>query len=245
MQDKFDSSYYDSNYFAIKDGKKFNKADGSSGAWSYANPEGEWLGCEPIVKAWKEIFKCGNMLDIGCGRGTFVGYARAIGIKAYGFDFSEWAVTHLYPGCESSWIACRDATKEWGYPDDYFDLVTVLDLMEHLYTEDIDRVIDQMYRVAKRYVFMQIATVGGGSGSGIHDKGYILKRGEPVPVNLECMAVAGHVTVQDREFWTGKLTRDGWVFRDDIVEEFIKKVPGDVLANWVKNTLIVLEKRQL
>jgi hypothetical protein len=57
------------------------------------------------------------------------------------------------------------------------------------------------------------------------------------------MAVAGHVTVQDREFWIGKLKRDGWVFRDDLVLEFIKKVPVDVIANWVKNTLIVMEKK--
>ncbi len=242
LQKTFDKNYYDGNYFAIKDGKKFSRPDGSSGAWSYANPDGEWHGCKPIVEAWKELFKCRNQLDIGCGRGTFIAYARAIGIEAYGFDFSEWAITHLYPACDSSWVCCKDATKEWGYADNSYDLITVLDLMEHLYTEDIDRVIDQMYRVARKYVFLQIATVGGGSGSGIHASGYILKKGELVPVELEAMAVAGHVTVQDREFWIQKLKRDGWIFRDDLVLEFIKKVPIDVIANWVKNTMIVMEK---
>lgn len=239
---EFDSTYYNSDYFAVKDGKKFKRPDGTSGAWSYANPDGEWLGCEPVVKAWKEIFNCKNMLDIGAGRGTFCAYARNIGIEAYGFDFSEWVVTHLYPKCDSSWIACKDATKDWGYPDNSFDLITVLDLMEHLYVEDIDKVVDRLYKTSRKYVFLQIATVGGMSGSGIHESGYILKRGQDVPVELEACAVAGHVTVQTRDFWVEKLKRNGWIFRDDLVVEFIKKVPIEVIANWVKNTLLILEK---
>ena len=242
MEGKFDKNYYDANYFAIPGGKKFNNPGGNQGEWSYANHEGEWTGCEPIVKAWKDIFKCQNLLDCGCGRGTFIAYARVIGIKAVGFDFSEWAVSHLYTHCEGSWVTCKDATKDWGYPDKSFDLVTVLDLMEHLYVEDIGKVINEMYRVAKKYVFLQIATVGGGSGSGTHNNGYILKRGDPVPVELEGMAVAGHVTVQDREFWAGKLKRDGWILRDDLVLEFIKLVPLNIISAWVKNTMIVMER---
>lgn len=239
---QFDKEYYDANYFAVTEGKKFKRPDGSSGAWSYANPDGEWLGCEPIVKAWKEIFNCRNMLDVGCGRGTFCAYARAIGIEAYGFDFSEWAVTHLYPRCDASWVSCKDATQDWKYLKESFDLITVLDLMEHLYTDDIDKVVDQLYKTTRKYVFLQIATVGGGSGSGIHASGYVLKKGENVPIELAAMAVAGHVTVQDRDFWIRKLKRDGWIFRDDLVLEFIKKVPVEVITNWVKNTMIVLEK---
>lgn len=239
MEREFDNKYYDANYFAIKGGKKFKNPGGNEGEWSYANPEGEWEGCGPVVQAWKDVFHPQNLLDAGTGRGTFLAYARAIGIEAVGFDFSPWACTHLYTTCQGDWVKCMDATQKWDYPDRSFDLVTVLDLMEHLYLPDIDKVIEEIYQVAKKYVFLQIATVG----SDVNHNKYALKKGEPVPVELEGLAVAGHVTVQDRAFWVGKLKRDGWVLRDDLVLEFIRLCPCNVISNWLKNTIIVLEKK--
>ncbi len=238
MEGKFDNKYYDENYFAIQGGKKYKNPGGIESAWSYANLEGEWEGCGPVVQAWKDVFKCGNLLDCGCGRGTFVAYARAIGIEAVGFDFSPWACTHLYTTCQGDWVKCMDATQKWEYPDKSFDLVTVLDLMEHLYLPDIDKVIDEIYRVAKKYVFLQIATVYD-----VKDTKYALKKGEPVPIELEVYAVAGHVTVQDRAFWIEKLKREGWILRDDLVLEFLKRVSSiNVVSNWIKNTILLLEK---
>lgn len=246
----FDASYYDANYFAVVDGKKFKRVDGSEGGWGYSNPSGEWHGCGPIVTAWKDIFNPRNMLDVGCGRGQFVAYARRAGIEAYGFDYSQWAIGNKYVNCDASWITCRDATKlPWIYGDKSFDLVTVLDLMEHLYLEGIDNVVNELYRVSRKWIFLQIATIGGGSGSGIHETGYILKRGEKIPIELEGVTVAGHVTVQCKEFWMNKLMKDGggnerkgWILRDDMVVEFIKRVDPAVIDNWVKNTIMVLEK---
>jgi SAM-dependent methyltransferase len=237
---KFDSTYYGEDYFVTSNGKTFKKTDGTTGAWSYANPMGEWLGCEPIVKAWKSIFNPKNALDVGCGRGTFIAYERDVGIKAEGFDFSGWSVKNHYARCDKKWLKNCDATKPWPYSDKSFDLVTVLDLMEHIYLDDIDKVINEMYRVTKKWIFLQIATVDG-SGNG----GYILKKGESVPVELEGMAVAGHVTVQIKDFWIDKLMKgrnNKWKLRDDLVTEFISKVPSDVISNWVKNTILVIEK---
>lgn len=238
MDGNFGKEYYDNDYFAVKDGKKFMNPGGNEGAWSYANPLGEWEGCGPVVEAWKQVFKCKTLLDAGCGRGTFIAYARDIGIEATGFDFSEWAVSHLYTRCEGSWVSCKDATKPWGYPDKSFDLVTILDLMEHLYMDDISPVIDEMYRVSKKYVFLQIAT----AGNEIENGKYALSKGEPVPPEREGTAVAGHVTVQDRMFWVDRLKRSGWMIRDDMVLEFIRLCPCNVISNWLKNTIIIMER---
>lgn len=245
----FDSSYYNVDYFVTVNGKRFRK-DGTEHGWSYSNSDGEWLGCLPIVNAWKDIFKLdGNskILDIGCGRGTFVNYLRNIGLETFGFDFSQWAVEHLYK-CDPKWIVLHDATKPFPYSGCPFDLVIALDIFEHIYLEDIDKVIDEMFRVSKRFVFLQIATVGGRSGFGDHDCGYILKRGESAPIELEAYAVAGHVLVQTKEWWVNRLLvgieRSGnkWKFRDDLVIKFVNKVPADVISNWTKNTLLILER---
>ncbi len=242
IPEKFTADYYDKDYFVTSNGKKFKRADGTTGAWSYANPQGEWHGCRPIVEVWKYMFHPKNSLDVGCGRGTFIAYERDIGIEAEGFDFSGWSIENHYSRCDKKWIKNYDATKPWPYPDKSFDLVTILDLMEHIYIDDIDFVISEMYRVAKKYIFLQIATIGGGSGSGIHEKGYILKKGEQVPVELQGCAVAGHVTVSTEGFWIQRLKRDGWIVRKNLVEQFCKIVPRDVISNWVLNTILILEK---
>lgn len=249
---KFDSSYYDEKYFAISGGKKFKKADGTESSWSYANPQAEWLGCSPIVNVWKKIFKLdekSKVLDVGCGRGTFVGYLRDIGIETWGFDFSKWAVEHVYHKCEPGWIVLHDATQPFPYGGCPFDLVLALDIFEHLYNDgDIDKAINEIYRVTKKWVFLQIAVCGSGGLQGDNKGGYILKKGEVVSVELEGCTVAGHVTVQNKQFWVDKLLKDEsgnerkWKIRDDMLSDFINKVPADVISNWIKNTMIILEK---
>ena len=238
MTNMFDSNYYDRKYFADKDGKKFHRPGGITDRWGYRNPEGEWTGCKPIVEAWKSIFNPRDMLDVGCGRGTFVTYSRDVGIKAEGFDFSEWVANNPYRRCKKEWIRVHDAVKPWPYPDKNFDLVTILDLMEHIYVDNIDFVINETYRVAKKWIFFQIATVKQGS----HEKGYIIKKGDSIPIDLEVYAVAGHVLVQTEKFWIDKLKRDGWKIRKDLVDQFCKIVPDDVIRNWTLNTLIIMER---
>jgi SAM-dependent methyltransferase len=239
---EFTASFYDEEYFVgAKGGKRFRRPNGTVAQWSYYNPEAEWLGCGPIVKAWKTIFNPKNALDAFCGRGTFVAYMRDFGIEAYGFDFSEWAVSNPYPRCKREWLKLHDGTKRWPYGDKEFDLVVMLDAYEHIYVDDLDFVISEMYRVARKWVFLQIAVVGGGSGPGRHEKGYILRKGEPVPVELEGNAVAGHCTVQPPSFWYEKLDRDNVLFRRDLVEYFKALVPQETIRNWVQNLILVVE----
>jgi SAM-dependent methyltransferase len=256
IKNKFDSSYYDKKYFADPKGKQFLKPDGSIAYWGYQNSTGEWLGCQPITKVWKDIFKLGKcdtdsglckVLDVGCGRGQFVTYLRDIRVEAWGFDYSSWAIQNPYSRCQKGWTVQHDATKIWTYGDKAFDLVIALDLFEHIYSDNISDVISEMYRVSKKWIFLQIAGINGGSGAMIHDNCYLLRRGEEIPVKLQGMAVAGHVTVQTKIFWKEKLENsmnndNKFIFRGDMVQEFIKKVPADVIENWTKNIIIILER---
>jgi len=240
----FDKKYYDEDYFRTPKGKKYRAANGSIHGWSYENLDGEWLGAEPIAKAWKEVFEPVNLLDVGAGRGTFIAYARDAGIEAEGFDFSEWAVFDegRYLRCKAEWLRLHDATESWPYEDDSFDLVVALDFYEHIYEDDIDFVIGEMYRVASKYVFLQIATVGGGSGATIHKTGYVLRKGEQVPMALEDCAIAGHVTVKSEDWWYDRLDHEDWMPRRDMIQHFYSLVDPAILHNWLLNSIIVLER---
>lgn len=247
---EFKPDYYDGDYFVTPKGKKYQKPDGSIEGWSYANPQGEFFGAAAIAKAWKEVFKPQRLLDVGCGRGTFVAYARDQGIEAFGFDYSPWAIENRYPRCNPNWINVWDATKipwegepkgERGtspYLSEVFDLVVALDFFEHIYQqENLGPVIDEMFRVSKKWIFLQIATVDGKK-----EKEYMLKKGDPVPIELEGYAVAGHVNVQTQQYWYDQFDREGWLPRRDMVMWFCSLVDPRIIANWIKNTIMVLEK---
>ena len=239
----FTSEYYNHLYFADEKGKVFRRPDGSVDHWGYRNPSGNWDGCKPIAEAWKKIFNPKNMLDVGAGRGAFIAAAREAGIEAQGFDFSAFAVNEgRVESCKPEWLRLHDATKPWPYEDKSFDLVVALDFFEHLYSDDIPFVIDEMFRVAKKWIFLQIAIVGGGSGYARHERGYVLKKGEPVPPELEANAVAGHVTVVDKRTWEGWLERDGWLERRDLVNYFYALVDPSIVKNWVQNFVTVYER---
>jgi len=236
----FTADYYDYYYFADPKGKKFRRPNGSIDYWGYRNPQGFWEGCWPVAKAWKTIFNPRNLLDVGCGRACFVKAARDYGIEAYGFDFSKFAIENPMPGVKKEWLKLHDATKPWPYKDKSFDLIVMLDFWEHIYIDDIPKVIKEMYRVGRKWFFFEIATVGGGSGPGIHEKGYILRKGEPIPIELEANVVAGHVTVQPRSFWEDMFNEYGDVLiRRDLEEYFRALVPKEYLVNW--HCIVVLE----
>jgi len=242
----FTSEYYDEEYFAgTKGGKRYFKPNGTCATWSYYNQTGEFLGAREIAEAWKTMFNPKTALDVGCGRGTFVAYMRDVGIEAYGFDFSRWAIDHPYSRCKPEWLLVHDATEPWPYPAKSFDLVVALDFYEHVYEEDLDFVAGEMFRVASQWIFLQIAVAGSGGLQGRSDKGYVLKKGEPVPVELEGCAVAGHVTVQPEEWWYERLDTAGgeeWLPRRDMVQWFKSLVRPEVISNWLQNSIVVLQR---
>ena len=236
---EFNSEYYDHGYFADKRGKAFKLADGSIEYWGYKNPTGDYLGAKEIAVAWKKIFNPELMLDAGAGRGVFIAYAQEEGIPAVGFDYSEWAVSDegRFSRCEKEWLIRHDATEKWPYPDNSFPMVTALDLLEHIYQEDIEFVINEFFRVSKKWLFLQIATVDGE-----REIGYILNKGDPIPFDTDARTWAGHVTVQTKEFWENLLEREDWLPRRDLVQYFYSEVKSGIGTNWVQNTLIILEK---
>lgn len=236
--------WYDEEYYAgTKGGKAYHTTNGKVQKWSYFNPDGTWEGTKPIVQAWKTMFSPKNMLDVGCGRGQIVSAARDIGIEAEGFDFSEWAVGEgRYVKCKPEWLKLHDAMKPWPYSDKSFDLVVALDFWEHIYETDLPLVISEMFRVAKKWIFLQIAVAGSGGLQGRVEDGYILDKSKPIPIELEGCAVAGHVTLRKEAWWLDRFDHNDWILRRDMVTWFCSLVDSAIIRNWLLNSIIVMEK---
>lgn len=262
----FTGEYYDEKYFAGE--KTYRKADGTLGKWGYKNPEGEWTGAADVVYAWQVMFNPQKMLDLGCGRGTFIAYARDIGIEAVGFDFSPYAISHHYIRCKPEWLSLNDARNKSNYPNRHFDLVVALDFFEHIYEEDLACVEEEMFRVAKKWVFILIATTRGGNNGQTEkyikanpmrilslekqllDQGmrfrpdirgteYTLKKDVPHYEGRNEPA-EGHVTFQPEEYWLNRFAKYG-TYRPDLVDYFCTLADNRVIENWILNSIIVME----
>jgi len=80
-------------------------------------------------------------LDVGCGRGETVKMAHARGVHAHGIDL----VPEL---CDGKVIRCGSVT-DLSLPDDAFDVVSCYDMLEHLPTDQVDKALDELWRVAR------------------------------------------------------------------------------------------------
>lgn len=70
-----------------------------------------------------------RLLDVSCGQGVLVGFARQAGIAAYGLDFSRAAIRHARAVAGAS-FAVGDGAR-LPFPDQSFDYVTCIGSLEH------------------------------------------------------------------------------------------------------------------
>ncbi len=235
--DFFGEDWYDEEYYAGARGGKEFFSSGKSEHWSYFNPQGEWTGARTVMEAVKSVLAPRNMLSVGEGRGTFVAYASDVGIAAKGIDFSRWAVDHPYPRAKGmlEWGDARDLSR---FPDDCFDIVFASDLMEHVYIEDLERVISEIQRVSRRWAFYN----NGGTELGTLPPTFI-RKGELPPKELQGTAIAGHVILQPCSWWAERLAGGRWRLRPDLVAGFreaVNVVDPRILGNW--KCVIIVEK---
>lgn len=105
-----------------------------------------------------------RVLDVACGRGEVVVHAARRGAHAVGIDYAAAATTLAQraltvaqhsPGRAA--VAQMDATC-LGFPDATFDVVFMLDFVEHVHPPELARALDEAWRVLKPYGRLVIHT---------------------------------------------------------------------------------------
>jgi len=92
----------------------------------------------------KILKDCNKVLDVGCGDGLLLKLLP----QAVGLDVSKKALEIARKRGIKNEIVVADARK-MPFKDNEFDGVAVLDVIEHLYPEDTDKVLSEIKRVAK------------------------------------------------------------------------------------------------
>ena len=121
----------------------------------------------------------GTVLDVGCAHGLLVQALRDRGIEACGFDVSEYAVAHaredVRPYCLVGDILRPIPAR--------YDLITCIEVVEHLAEEDADQAIANLCQVTDDVLFSST----------------------PVDLREET-----HVNVRPPEFWAEQFARHGF-----------------------------------
>jgi 2-polyprenyl-3-methyl-5-hydroxy-6-metoxy-1,4-benzoquinol methylase len=93
----------------------------------------------------KRVEKPGKLLDVGCGTGIFINGMYQNGWQVFGSDLNpkivELAQKHLGFDIRTGELA------EIGYPDNFFDVVTMWDVLEHVH--DPRRTLVEIARILK------------------------------------------------------------------------------------------------
>lgn len=105
-------------------------------------------GFMPVVLQYapgKEAGKRRSYLDVGCALGFYVERMARLGWDAAGIDVSEYAVGQgRERGVRGLSVGSAD---ELPYPDEAFDFVTAIDVVEHLEPEVVTGMVREMRRV--------------------------------------------------------------------------------------------------
>lgn len=127
-------------------------------------------------------------LDVGCGTGVGIRYALDRGKDVYGIDFADareaWKRYRIEDRCKIA------SALDIPYPDNSFDLVVCLDVMEHIPEEDALAALKEIRRVGSLAYIFAIATTL-----------------EKEPVGKKVLT---HINVKDSNWWIMKMSEAGY-----------------------------------
>lgn len=132
-QNYFSKDYFSKDYFfGYKKSNYFN--------YNLFDNNGFWGS---IISAIKKYKISGRFLDVGCALGFLLKRVVPYFDEVYGVDISKFAIKEAQKKVPSSKLSIADLNKdELPYSDEYFDLITALDFLEH--TESIEKSLNKI-----------------------------------------------------------------------------------------------------
>jgi ubiquinone/menaquinone biosynthesis C-methylase UbiE len=159
----------------------------------------EYEGLEDRYRKVLEVFskyEFERILDVGCGDGNFsmlVGEACKTK-EVYGIEISEKGVEMA----RKNGVKCYqlDVDEEaFPFEDNFFDAVTALEFIEHLF--DPDHFLDEVYRVLKPKGIFVLSTPNLAS---IHNRIALLFGYQPFPMGVSARLNIGRAYEPDSEY---------------------------------------------
>ena len=104
------------------------------------------IKCRNRLNEVLSFSKSGKVLDIGCSDGYFLNYLKQKGWQVEGVEISEFASQKTRERYNIN-IFCGELPQA-GYPDEYFDVVSLFEVLEHL--PDPAGTLQEVRRILKK-----------------------------------------------------------------------------------------------
>lgn len=157
----------------------YNKDYFESDAHTSSNIERASLYFEPMIHSLNSYLKPLRVLDIGCAKGFLVFLFHTLGTEAYGVDISSYAVTHSPEDIRKNLFVSDVEQDELPFPDNHFELLTMIDVLEHLHVSSINHLLKEIKRV-------------------LRPNGYVCLT---LPTKAEEKKDVAHINLQPKSFW--------------------------------------------
>jgi len=150
----------------------------------------------PIAATIKELYPEKRILDYGCAKGFVVYALRLLGMDAFGYDISSYAINN-----------CKPEVKQFIYSNKQdlpmIDVIFGKDILEHLPYEHVDSELKWLNSICKEACF--IIPFGSNGRYRIAEYGFDVT----------------HVIAEDEEWWIKRFYKAGFV-----VDHFYYRVRG-------------------
>ena len=111
---------------------------------------------QPIIEQVLATCGLGKMLDVGCGTGLLVRRLLEHGVDAYGVDTCAATIAEA-----DRWVGGHyqvASALRLPYEPESFDTIISIDYLECLDEADIPPALSELYRVTKRFLYIQLST---------------------------------------------------------------------------------------
>jgi 2-polyprenyl-3-methyl-5-hydroxy-6-metoxy-1,4-benzoquinol methylase len=99
----------------------------------YELPKAAEISLSKMVDSFAGYRQTGNFVDIGFGEGGMLSVAERKGWNCFGTELSPHSLKY---GESRSWIVSKDAFEDARFPKEGFDVVTMVELIEHVPNPD-------------------------------------------------------------------------------------------------------------
>jgi len=147
------NNYYPSWYHSRADTKVIDIE--KTKIWGIPWREAMHKKAEPILR----YKKTGKILDIGCGDGSLLKFLKELGWQTYGVEPHETSSRYAQETLGLNVFSGR--LEEANYPDNAFDVITLLHVLEHL--NDPSQVLKKAFSLIKRdgILIIEVPNFGG------------------------------------------------------------------------------------
>jgi len=105
-----------------------------------------------LLYSWRlgGVKKGEKVLDFGCGRGEILVQAAKTGAQAFGVDYADSALKFSRQALEKNKVKAevlKIKDEKLPFENSFFDVVFLLDVVEHLYPSQLKKVLNEIKRV--------------------------------------------------------------------------------------------------